>query len=218
MIPLRDTVPSRTFPIVTIFLIVINVLIFFFEVSLGPNLEKLLFTYGLIPSKYFLASHLDRYTPFFTAMFLHGGWIHVLGNMWYLWIFGDNVEDAMGHRRFLLFYILCGITAGLTHIYTHPSSSLPTIGASGAVSGVMGGYFILYPYARITALVPIFFFISVVQIPAIFFLFFWFMIQFFNGAFSIVSTHAFGGVAWWAHIGGFIWGIILVFIFRKRRR
>ncbi len=218
MIPLRDTVPSRTFPIVTIFLIVINVFIFFFEVSLGPNLEKLLFTYGLIPKKYFLVSHLNRYTPFFTAMFLHGGWIHVLGNMWYLWIFGDNVEDAMGHRRFLLFYILCGITAGLTHIYTHPSSSLPTIGASGAVSGVMGGYFVLFPHARITTLLPVFFFITIVQIPAVFFLFFWFMMQFFNGAFSVVSPHAFSGVAWWAHIGGFIWGIILVLIFRKRRR
>lgn len=218
MIPLRDTIPSRTFPIITISLIIVNILIFFCEVSMGPNLEKLVFTYGLIPRKYFLVPYLSRYTPFFTAMFLHGGWMHVLSNMWYLWIFGDNVEGAMGHRRFLLFYMLCGIAAGLTHIYTHPSSSLPTIGASGAVSGVMGGYFILFPYARITTLVFVFFFISIVQIPAIFFLFFWFMIQFFNGAFSIVSPHAFSGVAWWAHIGGFIWGIILVLMFKKRER
>ncbi len=218
MIPLRDTISSRTFPVVTIGLIITNLLIFFWEISSGPNLQQLLFTYGLMPKKYFLVSHLDRYPPLFTFMFLHGGWIHVLGNMWYLWIFGDNVEDAMGHRRFLLFYILCGITAGFTHIYTHPSSPLPTIGASGAVSGVMGGYFVLFPYARITTLLPIFFFISIVQIPAIFFLFFWFMIQFFNGTFSIVSPHAFGGVAWWAHIGGFIWGIILVLIFKKRKR
>ena len=214
MIPLKDTIPSRTFPIITIFLIIINVLIFFFEVSSGPNLERLLFTYGLIPKRYFLVSHLNRYMPFFTAMFLHGGWVHLLGNMWYLWIFGDNVEDAIGHKNFLLFYIICGIAAGFTHVYAHSSSTLPTIGASGAVSGVMGGYFVLFPYARIITLVPIFFFISIIQIPAIFFLFFWFMIQFFNGTFSIISPYTFTGVAWWAHIGGFVWGIVLVLFFK----
>ena len=214
MIPLKDTIPSRTFPIITIFLIIINVLIFFFEVSSGPNLERLLFTYGLIPKRYFLVSHLNRYMPFFTAMFLHGGWVHLLGNMWYLWIFGDNVEDAIGHKNFLLFYIICGIAAGFTHVYAHSSSPLPTIGASGAVSGVMGGYFVLFPYARIITLVPVFFFISIIQIPAIFFLFFWFMIQFFNGTFSIISPYTFTGVAWWAHIGGFVWGIVLVLFFK----
>ncbi|MDL1956980.1 MAG: rhomboid family intramembrane serine protease [Candidatus Desulfofervidus auxilii] len=223
MFPLKDTIPSRTFPWVTISLIIFNVLVFFYQISLGPYVEKFVFIYGVVPKRYFLYSSLnyffDKYIPLFTSMFLHGGWFHLIGNMWYLWIFGDNVEDAVGHKRFLIFYILCGIGAALCHIYTHPHSTIPTIGASGAVSGVMGAYYVLFPYSRIITLVPVFLFLTLIEIPAVFFLFFWFMIQFFKGTFAILTPGIFyEGVAWWAHIGGFICGIILVFFFRKKRR
>jgi len=225
MFPLKDNIPSQRFPCVTITLIVVNVIVFFHELSLGPYLHKYVFIYGVVPKRYFFLSSLGlngllgKYLPFFTSMFLHGGWFHLIGNMWYLWIFGDNVEDRMGRLRFFIFYILCGIGASLIHVYTHPYSSLPTIGASGAISGVMGAYFVLFPFARIITLVPIFFFFTLIEIPALFFLFFWFMFQFFHGTFSILAPASFyGGVAWWAHIGGFIWGIILVFFFKKRHQ
>ncbi|MDL1965178.1 MAG: rhomboid family intramembrane serine protease [Candidatus Desulfofervidus auxilii] len=223
MIPLKDKIPSRTFPLVTLSLIVINVLVFFYEGSLGAYLERLVFTYGIVPKRYFFFSGfgptaiMGKYLPLFTSMFLHGGWLHLIGNMWFLWIFGDNVEDSMGHRRFILFYLLCGLGAGLSHIYTNPHSTLPTIGASGAISGVMGAYFMLFPHSRIVTLVPIFFFLTLIEIPAAFFILFWFTIQFFNGAFSIMAPAGFyQGIAWWAHIGGFICGTILVFFFKKR--
>lgn len=225
MFPLKDTIPSRRFPCITVTLIIINIVVFFYETSLGPYLEKFLFIYGVAPRRFFWLSTLGvegfvaKYLSIFTSMFLHGGWLHLIGNMWYLWIFGDNVEDSMGRLRFLIFYLLCGIGAALFHIYTHPYSPIPCIGASGAISGVMGAYYVLFPYARIITLVPVFFFITFIEIPAFFFLLFWFMIQFFNGAFSIAAPHAFyEGVAWWAHIGGFICGVVLVFFFKKRRR
>ncbi|MDL1969392.1 MAG: rhomboid family intramembrane serine protease [Candidatus Desulfofervidaceae bacterium] len=225
MFPLKDNIPSRRFPCVTVTLIAVNVLVFFHELSLGPYLERFVFVYGVVPKRYFLLSFLGlnsfsaKYLPLFTSMFLHGGWLHLIGNMWYLWIFGDNVEDSMGRLRFFVFYLLCGIGASLVHVYTHPYSTLPTIGASGAISGVMGAYFVLFPFARIITLVPIFLFLTMVEIPALFFLLFWFMFQFFHGTFSILTPSSFyGGVAWWAHIGGFICGIILVFFFKKRQR
>jgi hypothetical protein len=225
MIPLKDNIPSSTFPFVNISLIFINIAVFFYEVSLGPYLERLIFHFGVIPSKFlFLLSSqtfnpLATFLPLFTSLFLHGGWLHVIGNMLYLWIFGDNVEDRLGHFRYLFFYLLCGIGAGMSHIITQASSHIPTIGASGAIAGVMGAYFVLFPKARVITLVPIFFFIQLIEIPAFFFLVFWFFIQLFSGTFSLGSSELVtGGIAFWAHIGGFICGIILLFFLKKRRR
>jgi len=221
MIPIRDNIPSRTYPIVTVSLIVANGLAFLFEVSLGESLERFLFTYGLVPAKYFSMSDGDiwnlpaRFAPIFTSMFLHGGWFHIIGNMLYLWIFGDNVEDRMGHWKFLLFYLLCGVASAYAHLYTNSTSQIPTIGASGAVSGVMGAYMLLYPRARIMMLVFIFFFITVVAVPAVTFLVFWVLLQFLSGMFTSFIGQT-GGVAWWAHIGGFACGVTLVWLFRKR--
>ncbi len=224
MIPLKDTIPSQTFPVVNISLIVINSIVFLYEVSLGPQLGELFKVLGVIPVKYFWLKQyepfnlVERYLPLFTSMFLHGGWVHIIGNMWYLWIFGDNVEDRMGHGRYLLFYILCGLAAGLTHIYLNPTSTVPTVGASGAIAGVMGAYFILFPHSRVLTLLPIFFFIDIIEIPAFFFLGFWVLLQFFQGAITLMATPTAGGVAWWAHFGGFITGAVLVFFFKKPKR
>jgi membrane associated rhomboid family serine protease len=225
MIPLRDDVPSRTFPIVTILIIVANVLAFLFELGLGARLEGVLQLMGVLPVKYFAKGVVyegqfhaftlsDRAVPLFTSMFLHGGWIHLLGNMWYLWIFGDNVEDRLGHVKFLLFYLLAGVAASGVHIITNASSTVPTIGASGAIAGVLGAYLLLYPWARVLVLVPIFVFIEIVRVPALVVLGFWFVVQFFNGSLSLaVQTSATGGVAWWAHIGGFVAGMVLLGLF-----
>lgn len=156
--------------------------------------------------------------PFFSSMFLHGGWLHVIGNMWYLWIFGDNVEDRMGHVRYLVFYLLCGIGAGLTHIFFNPTSGVPTVGASGAIAGVMGAYLMLYPLAKVVTLVPVFFFITFIEIPALFFLGFWVLLQFIQGTVTSTVAQDTGGVAWWAHFGGFVLGAALIFLFKKRRQ
>ena len=221
MIPIRDNIPSRTYPIVTVSLIVANGLAFLFEMSLGESLGQFLLTYGLVPAKFFsLSGEIRRnlparFGPIFTSMFLHGGWFHIIGNMLYLWIFGDNVEDRMGHWKFLLFYLLCGVASAYAHLYTNTTSIVPTIGASGAVSGVMGAYMILYPRARIMMLVFVFFFVTVVAVPAVTFLFFWVLLQFISGMLTSAIGQA-GGVAWWAHIGGFACGVALVWLFRKR--
>ncbi|HMZ03570.1 MAG TPA: rhomboid family intramembrane serine protease [bacterium] len=223
MFPIRDTIPSSRFPLVTTVLIVINSLIFLYEVSLGEQLNRLINALGIIPAKYFWqgefgrANFIERFFPFFTSMFLHGGWMHAIGNMWYLWIFGDNVEDRMGRGRFLLFYLLCGLGAGLSHAYLNADSRIPTIGASGAIAGVMGAYIVLFPNSRVLTLVPIFIFIQFFEIPAIFFLGFWVILQFLQGTASLMSD-ASGGVAWWAHLGGFVFGAILVFVFRQPER
>ncbi len=225
MIPLKDTIPARTYPVVTISLIVINVVVFIFELSLGEGLSEFFDLFGLVPATYFElkdsnAPFLLVYFPFLTSMFLHGGWMHLIGNMIYLWVFGDNVEDRMGHFKFLLFYILCGIAAAYAHIYTNPHSEIPTVGASGAISGVLGAYFVLFPHSRVIALVPLFFFFDLIEVSAFIFLAFWFILQFFNGVASLgAATYATtGGVAWWAHIGGFIAGILLSFLFVRKRR
>jgi len=199
----------------------VNSVLFLFENALGPHLDNFIFSYGVIPAKYFHLGQVDRWNivdrflPLFTSLFLHGGWFHLIGNMIYLWIFGDNVEDMMGHIKYLIFYLICGLGANYAHLYTNASSSIPTIGASGAVAGVMGAYFILFPRSRVWTLFPIFFFIQIIQLPAFTFLGFWFLMQFFMGFFSLGLQ---GGVAWWAHIGGFAAGALLVFIFRKRKR
>ncbi len=226
MIPIKDTIPSRRFSGVNLILIGLNIFVFFLEISQGPNLQQFIHNFGIIPSRYFyIKTHypeemLPRVLPIFTSMFLHGGWFHLLGNMLYLWIFGDNVEDRMGHLRYLIFYFLCGIGAGLFHIYTNPHSKIPSIGASGAIAGILGAYFILFPYSRIVTLVPFFFFWTFVEIPAFFFLGFWFLMQFFSGTATLLAgERAAGGVAWWAHIGGFISGIALLpfFLLGKKR-
>jgi membrane associated rhomboid family serine protease len=156
--------------------------------------------------------------PLFTCMFLHGGWLHIIGNMWYLWIFGDNVEDRVGHAKFFIFYILCGFLSGLTHALMNQNSGVPTVGASGAIAGVMGAYIILYPRAKIWTLIPIFFFVQFYEIPAFIFRGFWVLMQLLIGAFSGNMGPLSGGVAWWAHIGGFAAGAILIFVFRKREK
>ncbi len=224
MIPLRDTNPSRSFPFITIILIIVNVVIFLFELYLGKHLNELLSYFALIPAKYFYLAtkggfnYIERFYPFITSQFLHGGWLHMIGNVWFLWIFGDNVEDRLGHSKFLLFYLLCGIAAGFTHVYTNPSSPVPTIGASGAIAGVMGAYTILFPRARVLTLVPIFFFIQFVELPAFIFLGIWFLIQFFSGTLALASGGAYSGVAWWAHIGGFVVGVILIILLPRKKK
>lgn len=231
MIPIKDDIPSRSYPIVNVTLIVINVIVFFFELSLGDNLEPFIRKYAVIPIKYFysgirledgsviLFSLEERIIPLFTSMFLHGGWLHLIGNMLYLWIFGDNVEDRMGHFRYILFYLLCGLAAAGAHIITNPESDIPTVGASGAISGVLGAYLMLYPMARIIVIIPILFFWDVIKLPALIVLSFWFVTQLFQGTLSLaIETTAKGGVAWWAHIGGFVFGMLIVHIFKKKSR
>jgi rhomboid family protein len=215
VIPLKDVIPSRTVPVVTVLLIVLNSLAFLFELSLPDRgLSAFLRMYGVVPAAFVPLTIL-------TSMFLHGGWLHFLGNMLYLWIFGDNVEDQVGHAKFLLFYLLCGAVAGLAHVFMNPASVVPTIGASGAIAGVMGAYFVLFPHSRILALLPLFIFWEVIEVPAIFFLGIWFVMQFFSGVGSIaMGTRAAtgGGVAFWAHVAGFLAGMVTVFVFRKPTR
>lgn len=224
MIPLRDNIPSRSWPLVNISIILLNVLVFIYELSLGPYIEKFISYYGFTPAVYQYLSEVApaniplRVYPIFTSMFMHGGWVHLISNMWILWIFGDNVEDRMGGLRYILFYLFCGIAAALTQFWVDPNARVPMVGASGAIAGVMGAYFFLYPHARILTLIPIFFFFQIIEIPAFFFLAFWFIMQFFSGSLAI-TTHAMaGGVAWFAHIGGFITGAALIWLFKKRSR
>jgi membrane associated rhomboid family serine protease len=221
VIPLRDTIPSRTAPLVTVALIAANVLVFLHETALGPYLPQFIEHYGLVPYVFVhwseqFGSPLDpaRFLPLFTSMFWHGGWAHLLGNMLYLWIFGDNVEDRLGHGRFLLFYVGCGLVAALTQVALSPDSTLPTVGASGAIAGVLGAYLVSFPRSRVLTLVLIW----PVEIPAIAYLVFWFVLQVFSGVASLGQADAAGGVAWWAHIGGFLAGIAGVTLFAPRAR
>ncbi len=267
MIPIRDMIRSRRFPVVTVSLIAVNLLVFLYQGYLATR-EPLwdnwsderavwveaghqpppifdpsyafmsrslsgrstfayaiarddwfLMQYALTPAELFGGADLPPKIPipiwctFLTSIFLHGGIMHVLGNLLYLWIFGDNVEDAMGPIRFLLFYLLCGIAASLAQIIIAPGSSVPLIGASGAIAGVLAAYFMLYPYAKVLTIIPIFFFLRLVAVPAVFLLGFWFVLQVISGT---SATSGAGGVAWFAHIGGFIAGLVLVFLFRRR--
>jgi len=213
MFPLRDTQPSYSRPVVTVFLIVFNILVFLFEVSLDPySRNQFIAEYGLIP-EHFQASAI------FTSMFLHGGWFHVLGNMWFLWIFGDNIEDILGHAKYLLFYLLCGTAAALTHVLFNAYSRVPTVGASGAIAGVMGAYMVKFPRSRIVTLVFIFIFITTIDVPAAVMLLYWFALQIFSGVGSIAYSHVSeGGTAWFAHVGGFLAGILLVHLLGTRQR
>lgn len=225
MIPLKDINRSQTVPFVTVVLIILNGLVFFYELTLGQrSLTRFFFAFGVVPSFFqdpsywqatgFVAGAL----PLLTSMFLHGGWLHFLGNMLYLWVFGDNIEDRLGHLRFFFFYIVCGLAAAFLHIFTSMSSEVPTVGASGAIAGILGAYLILFPGARVVTLVPIFFFFQLVELPALIFLGFWFVMQFFSGAMSLAAgERQLGGTAWWAHIGGFAAGIGLIWSRRSSK-
>lgn len=218
MLPLKDTIHSRSFPVVNWLLIALNVLIFFFLASLGSQAERLAIALGVVPSRLLSHPSLGEFATLFTSMFLHGGWAHLFSNMLALYIFGDNVEDRMGSGRYLLFYLTCGLMAAIVHIFLNVNSSIPTIGASGAISGVLAAYLIFFPTARVITLVPLFFIPWFVEIPALIYLGFWFVSQIFNGVLAIVvGAQAFGGVAWWAHVGGFVAGILLGPIMSRRR-
>jgi membrane associated rhomboid family serine protease len=213
MFPLRDVIPSRTTPYITVTLIVLNAMAWLYELALPRDvLPVFLQIYGVVPGDFSPPTLIS-------SMFLHGSWMHVIGNMWWLWIFGDNVEDRLGHGRFVVFYLLCGITAALGQLMMDPYSTLPTIGASGAIAGVMGAYFVLYPHSRVLTLIPIFFFIEIIELPAILLLGFWFVMQLFSaGAVAVTANSGGGGVAFMAHVAGFVMGMLAVFVMRKRER
>jgi len=214
MIPLRDVIPSRTVPVITVTLIVLNAVAWFYEISLPERqLAVFLQHYGVVPADFSPATLV-------TSMFLHGGWMHVIGNMWWLWIFGDNVEDRLGHGRFIIFYLLCGFAAAVGQMLMTPFSTLPTIGASGAIAGVMGAYFVLYPRSRVLTLVPIFFFIQLIEVPAVVLLGLWFGMQLLSaGTMAVAETAGSqGGIAFMAHVAGFVVGVLGVFVFRRRQQ
>jgi len=221
LIPLRDSAKSKSFPAVNLAIIALNLFIYFKEVTVEPyRLNQIYYTFGLIPADVLntvftgapLTPVLDN---FITAMFIHGGWVHVLGNMLFLWVFGDNIEDRLGRWRYLLFYLAAGAAASLTHIMFNPTSTIPVIGASGAVAGVLGAYMITFPRSRILALVPIFIVFTLMEIPAVIFIALWFVIQLFNGVASLGGTA--NPVAWWAHVGGFLAGALLIKLIAPRR-
>ena len=221
MIPLRDSIRPRRTPFVNWILIGLNIYAFVLQLSLSPTeLQQFFRQFGIIPARVsgldfsmLLTGTWEPFLPFITAMFLHGGWWHLLGNILYLWVFGDNIEDRLGHLGYLIFYLAMGIMASVTHIWSEPTSTIPMIGASGAVAGVLGAYFIAYPRARIAALVPVFFFLTIAEIKAVYFLFLWFLLQALSGLGTMQGAQS---VAWWAHIGGFVAGALVFFILKPR--
>ena len=232
MIPLKDDVPARTPPVVTVTLIALNLVAFFYQASLNfaeptagvrggmGTAEAFIYEFGLVPCRLARACPYDFPHPvvtILTSMFLHGGLFHIAGNMLYLWIFGNNVEDTLGHFRFLIFYLACGVAAAVGQTIIDPTSDVPMVGASGAVSGVLGGYLFLFPYATIHTLVIFGFFMRFVQVPALIVLGFWIVVQFVNGFVSLGLAASGGGVAWFAHIGGFVAGVVLLFMMRPRQ-
>lgn len=217
MIPLYDTLRSRRIPVVNWLLIGLNVVIFLYEISLSPSaLEGLIRMWGLVPAQLF-ARPGTEWVTIFTSMFLQGGWFHILSNMWVLFVFGDNVEDRMGAGRYLIFYLLSGIAAALFQSYFSRDSNAPMIGASGAIAGVLGAYLISFPRARVASLVPIFFIFTIIEIPASIFLLFWFVSQLFSGFLALQGSAGGSGIAWWAHVGGFVFGMLAVGFFARRR-
>jgi membrane associated rhomboid family serine protease len=216
MFPLYDTLRPRRFPWVNWILILLNALVFYFELTMGEErLRSFTFDWGLVPAR-LITNYAEVWVTVFSSMFLHGGWVHILGNMWTLVIFGDNIEDRMGHGRYLIFYLLSGVAAALLQTYLAPSSQIPMIGASGAIAGVLGAYIILFPRARVASLVPILFLFTLVELPAVVYLGFWFVLQLFSGWLALQGAMA-NGVAWWAHIGGFVFGLIAVRLFAGKR-
>jgi membrane associated rhomboid family serine protease len=211
MFPVSDVIPSRTVPFVTVGLIVVNVLVFFYQLLLpDPLLEQFVATYAVVPAWFWWPS-------LFTSQFLHSGWMHIVWNMVYLWIFGDNVEDRLGHGRFLLFYLGAGAVAAVLQILFNPFSGVPMLGASGAIAAVMGAYFVLYPQSRVLTAIFLVIFFDLVEIPAIFFLGIWFLLQLVSGIGSLgIPSAAGGGTAFWAHIGGFVVGVMVGWVLRRR--
>jgi membrane associated rhomboid family serine protease len=222
MFPLRDDNPTRITPIITWALIAINVMVFFYQLSLGPRASEIFaYRYGTIPAVIAGAKSLPGSVAaippaasLVTSMFLHGGWMHLIGNMWFLWVFGNNIEEAMGRVRFAAFYLLCGLLASMSHILSNTDSTLPSVGASGAIAGVLGAYAMIYPRARVWTLIFLVFFVRLMYIPAGLVLGFWFVLQIING--TLAGSQSGGGVAFWAHVGGFVAGVLLVGLFKKR--
>jgi membrane associated rhomboid family serine protease len=225
MFPIGDSIPRRNPPITTWLLIILNSLVFVFEIGMSPErLHRLFYLFGLVPARIthpswplWVGFPINAYWPLLTCMFVHGNWLHIIGNMWALWIFGDNVEDRMGPVRFLFFYLLCGLAAGMVHVFTNPDSTLPTVGASGAIAGVMGAYFVLFPYARVIVVIPLLFIPLFFEMPAVLFLGMWALTQFFSGTLAIAAGSYVRGIAWWAHVGGFFSGVLLQFLFVPRK-
>ncbi len=226
MFPLQVTTVARRAPLATWAIIAVNLFIFLLELTLTPEqLQEFFYLFGLVPARYthpqwaqWVGLPLDDFWPFFTSMFLHGGWMHIIGNMWTLWLFGESVEDRLGTFRFVVFYLLCGICAAVVHYMTNPHSQVPTVGASGAIAGVLGAYYVLFPRARVIVMVPILFWPFFFDLPAVTYLAFWFFLQLFNGTLSLATAGTVGGVAWWAHAGGFVAGMILLAVFLPPRR
>jgi len=229
MIPIRDDTPRFSTPYVTYFLIALNAVIFLFEWSMGlqnqRELNALIFQFGVVPRHITAAlggspqvNLLQAFIPIFTSMFLHGSWLHIIGNMWVLWIFGDNIEDYLGHFTYLLFYLVCGFAASVAHILLNLNSRVPSVGASGAIAGIMGAYFVLYPRARVLTIVPLIIFFTFWWLPAWIVLGYWFLVQFLSGAATsiAVTSQSGGGIAFWAHVGGFIAGILLIKLLPQR--
>ena len=216
MIPLYDTLRPRRFPVVNVLLIAFNALVFLYELTLSPAaLDRLTRVWGLIPAQW-IAHPLAAWGTLFASMFLHGGWFHIVSNMWVLYLFGDNVEDRLGRARYLVFYLLGGLAAALLQVFVSPASEIPMIGASGAIASVLGAYLILYPFARVASLVPVLFIFTIIEIPAVIFLLFWLLLQLFSGWLALRGA-AGSGIAWWAHVGGFVFGMAAAGLFARRR-
>src|SRR4029077_3518353 len=224
--PIQDSVPSRSVPVVTRALILINVVVFFFELSLSrESIIQLFYLFGVVPARFTdpewaasIGFPIGSYWSLLTHQFLHGGWLHIVANMWTLWIFGDNVEDRMGPLRFIIFYLVCGLLAALTQVLVTPDATIPSVGASGAIAGVLGAYLMFFPTARLVVLLPIFFFPFFFEVPAVLYLVLWFFINLFSGTAALAGPQEVGGIAWWAHVGGFVSGMLLCRLFVRRRR
>jgi membrane associated rhomboid family serine protease len=216
VIPIRDQIPTRSVPVINYLLIVANIVVFIFQWLAGPYEQSLVYQFALIPYNFVSSLSLADITDIFTSMFMHAGLAHVGGNMLYLWIFGDNVEDSMGHGRYLVFYLVGGVVASLTHILTNPGSQIPTVGASGAIAAVLGAYLVLYPQSKVLTIIPLGFFLRMSLVPASIVLGLWFVLQFFSGVLSLGGPDV-GGVAFWAHIGGFLSGVVMAKLFARRR-
>ena len=214
MIPISDDLRPRRFPIVNYFLIAANVVVFLYELSLGSQLDAFTTQYALIPAQVTAGIDLGDFRNIFIGMFLHAGWLHLLGNMLYLWIFGDNVEDRFGHFGYLIFYLFGGVIAAFAHTLLNPTSIVPTVGASGAIAAVLGAYLILFPRSRVYTFIPLGFFTRLTPLPAVLVLGVWFVLQLFNGVVS-VGTGDMGGTAFWAHIGGFVFGMLMGLLMKR---
>ncbi len=217
MIPIRDEIPTQRVPIVNYLLITANIVVFVFMWMAGSAQEALVYRFAMIPSNFSNGVSVGDIFDIFTSMFMHGGLAHIAGNMLYLWIFGDNVEDCLGHVRYLAFYLAGGVLAALTHLLTNPGSQIPTVGASGAIAAVLGAYLVLFPHSRVVTFIPLGFFMRLTVVPAVIVLGLWFVLQLFNGVLSLGAADV-GGVAFWAHIGGFIAGVVMGKLLASRRR